>query len=194
VTLPGDPGEQLPNFLKPGTDVNRNQRKAADRMEARAAHLEKKAAKREKKGKDGSLLRLEAKKIREGVKALRSNGSDGYLAFGIHTLDVAMMKKGTANITAQDLENASQIAAFVPWRGDSSVWVNLDHPMWSNSHGARRTVGHESLHGAGLDDEPQDRPKAYKRGSPAQQKRFYQLKGTDYEYITPELIMDHIYR
>ncbi len=120
---------------------DRAQKAAAGKMESKATSLEKQAAKLDKKGKEGGDdLRTAASNLREGAKALRSDGSDGKLAYA-------------GSSSAMTWTRGSNVVAFVNGAGGNIMVVNLGHDVFkAGGKDLAKEVTHESLHTAGLSD------------------------------------------
>src|SRR5690606_22583947 len=114
---------------------------AAKRMDSRAAKLEKKADKLDNKGKEGGdNLRTAASNLRKGSDALKSDGSDGNMAYAGSASSMTWTRGG-------------DVAGFVNGAGGNTLVVNLDHDAFKVGGTAfKRVLTHESLHTGGLSD------------------------------------------
>jgi hypothetical protein len=153
-------------------------------MEKRADKLDKKADKLDAKGKNGGAeLRASAGHLRDGASALRSDGSDGKMA---NAVDSA---------TYQSLGGSANGAAFVKGNGPVMT-VNKENSAAWNSGGrmSQWSVGHESLHTAGLNDQRgTNGAVAYKYGLDPNKDAFKELTGTPKSLINPDHLMDLVY-
>jgi hypothetical protein len=160
------------------------QQKAASRMEKTASKMEAKAAKLDAKGKSGGdSLRAKAGNLNAGAAALRSNGSDGKIASAV------------SSDTYQSMGGSATGAAFVKGNGPVMT-VNIDNKdAWgSGGRMAGHSVGHESLHTAGLKDQRGSKGAfAYKYGNEQQREAFRELKGTPTGDVNPDHLMDEVY-
>jgi RHS repeat-associated protein len=160
------------------------QKAAATAMDKRAGKLEARADKLDAKGKaGGDALRGVAGSLRSGASALRSDGSDGKVA---NAVDLA---------TYQSMGGSPNGAAFVANLGPVMT-VNIGNANAWSSGGAmiRWSVGHESLHTAGLQDQfGPNGAKAYKFGTDPQRDAFQSIRGSDTANRNPDSIMDMVY-
>ncbi|MGQ9424740.1 RHS repeat-associated core domain-containing protein [Gilvimarinus sp. F26214L] len=166
------------------TNFDKHQKKAARRMLSRAASLEKKVAKMQKKGKAGHFELTEvAGYLRSGASALNSDGSDGHVANGVDSTTWVSMGQSPG------------APAGVANRGPIMT-VNTGHQVWGS--GGHQIIGfilgHESLHSAGLGHQyGSSGATAYKHGNVIQRQAFKEISGTGKAATNPDHIMDMVY-
>jgi RHS repeat-associated protein len=160
------------------------QKIAAKHMDKRADKLMSKSLKQDIKGKsDGDKLRAEARALRAGAEALKSDGSDGKLANVVD--EAAYMAKGHD----PDAVASAEVGGKMMWLNRARIEV------WSgNSMIARWVVGHESLHTAGYRDQRGlNGEKAYRRGREDQREAYQGMRNTPQSAINPDHLMDLVY-
>jgi hypothetical protein len=166
-------------------EFDRRQKRAASDMEGRASRLEAKGARLDAKNKSGGdTQRAIAASLRTGAAALRSDGSDGHMA---NAVDQGTYEKDHGTRFG---------AATVDPDRPLIMTVNIDNKAaWnSGSFNALWSLGHESLHSAGLRDQRGfNGEKAYRFGKELQQKAFHAMTGTRQANINPDHIMDMVY-
>ena len=166
------------------------QRATAKDMEKTAGKLDAKAARLDAKGKPGGDgLRQRAGSLREGAAALRSDGSDGkvanamdakqYQSMGGSPTGAAMVQNVNPNVMNVNLGNPELFA--------STSNMGISQIQW--------TVGHESLHTAGLNDQRgPNGALAYRwSGDPNEKAAFNALTGTPLSNINPDHLMSDVF-
>lgn len=151
-------------------------------MEDKAGKMESDAVKLDKANKDGGdKLRERAAYLREGAKALKSDGSDGYMANAVDQKEYE--KRGSKDGAAYVAKNSSTMV------------VNLDNKAaWAAGNTmAKHVIGHESLHSAGLNDYKEGKVRAYKFGEKADRDLFKKIADQPESHLNPDHIMDEVY-
>jgi hypothetical protein len=159
---------------------DRLQKDVAKSMDKRADSLQKKADKLDAKGKPGGdRLHAAASNLREGAKALNSNGSDGRVANAVSSADY-QAAGGTKNGAA--FAKGDQMTVN---KGNSNAWGGHDDVT------VKWVLGHESLHtGAHLSDEGFNNVKSYAFGEPEERRMFQLMRGTLDGSYKPDNLMD----
>ena len=163
---------------------DRAQRRAAQRMEYAASQMEQTASTMgEDQAETAERLRTGASHLRAGAAILRSNGSDGFVANAVNASTYAILG-GTSGGAAYVRPDTPQIMV-----------VNRDHSVWENDQTrAQFSVGHESLHSAGLQHQyGSSGAVAYRYGSIVQREAYGEVTGTLLEYINPDHLMSRVY-
>lgn len=178
---------------------DRAQQRAADRAERAAGKLERAAGEvaaggelsgaarstirsfERATGGEGTAENLSAAAttFRGTATALRDDGSQGYMASGATSAQLA---------AANHSPNAMAYAAV----GGRTVTVNVEHPMYTDASRLRWTMGHEPMHNVGLRDQKLNGLTAYRYGSPEQNQAWRNLPDVDptRAMVNPDNLLD----
>lgn len=164
---------------------NKSQQRAAERMAKTAQKLEDKAGKLETKGKSGAgQLLATATLLRAGAQVLRSDGSDGFMAYSVDQSNYVSL-------------GGDPDGAAGAYTCEFDMVVNRDHPSLSPQqpgYDYERILGHESLHSIGLRDERgSNLARAYRRGRPEQRAAYREISRTWKALVNPDHIMALVY-
>jgi hypothetical protein len=127
-------------------------------------------------------MRAKAESLRAGAEVLRNDGSDG-----------VTLATGVDSSTYQEMGGSAGGAAMVQ-NNEQSVTVNTGHSVWESSGKmAQFSIGHESLHSAGLNDQKLDGVKAAKFGDRDQRAAYRRMRDTPQADVNPDHLMDEVY-